>query len=110
MRVLAAILTLAAVAGCSTAPTSGKGVLSETTDKSPEQYAQCLTPKWQKFDPKGEQVAIDNGYRITVSAPFTASPTYATVTQQGNGSQVVVDLPPDWAGTTGWVELARSCL
>ncbi len=111
MRILMGALTLAALAGC-----TGNGswreqpTLAASSTKAPQEYAACLAPKWQKFSPEVKPVATDTGYQIDVHAPFTASLSQARIDQEGSGSKVTVSLPPEWAESTAWANMAKDCL
>jgi hypothetical protein len=110
MRRLITIMGVLAVAGCAAKATDPRMPLDADSAKSAESYAQCLAPKWAAFKPGLRQEQTDTGYKLTVEAAYTAAPAWAQIDQAGQGSHVRVFLPPDWAGTNGWTDMAKDCL
>ncbi|WP_148485274.1 hypothetical protein [Pseudomonas massiliensis] len=110
MRRLTTIMGLMMLAGCASKAADPRAPLDATTTKSAEAYVQCLAPKWSAFKPGLRQEETPMGYKLTVEAAYTAAPAWAQVNRAGQGAQVRVFLPPDWAGTNGWTDMARDCL
>jgi hypothetical protein len=98
-----------ALAGCAGKAADPRAPLDASSAKSTESYAQCLAPKWAAFKPL-RQEQTETGYKLTVEASYTAAPAWAQIDQAAEGSHVRVFLPPDWAGTNGWTDMARDCL
>lgn len=111
MRTLMGVTALALLAGCSSAQIEyPEPALAQTSTKSPQAYIECLAPLWQKFDPLGAVTHSENSYRLTVTAGFTDAPAIAQADAAPQGSEVQVLLPTEWKGSTGWTEMAKSCL
>lgn len=109
MRRLMAMIGMVLLAGCAGKATDPRAPLDETTSKSAESYAQCLAPKWAAFKPV-RQTDTDTGYKLTVEAAYTAAPAWAQVDRAGEGARVQIFLPPEWAETNGWTDMAKDCL
>lgn len=110
MRRLITMMGVLALAGCAAKATDPRMPLDADSAKSPESYAQCLAPKWAAFKPGLRQEQTETGYKLTVEAAYTAAPAWAQIDQASQGSHVRVFLPPDWAGTNGWTDMAKDCL
>lgn len=110
MRIQIAATATVLLAACSTVHHEAGDALSQTTSKSAEAYAACLAPKWQAYVPTASSTATPTGWRIAAAAQFTGEQAIATIDNQTAGAKVSVFLPPEWAGTTAWTNMARSCL
>ena len=110
MRLQIAAVAVTLLSACTTVHHEAGDALSESSSKSAQAYAECLAPKWQHFVPSATSKATDTGWRIAAGAQFTNDQAVATIENQGSGSKVTVYLPPEWAGTTAWTNMARSCL
>ena len=111
MRKAITILSLAALAGCTTSGLEkDKPVYAGESEKTPQQFARCLAPKWQDFNPSTSSVETESGYKIAASAMYTGVVALAIVDKADSGSSVRIFLPMDWAGTSGWKDAARACI
>jgi hypothetical protein len=110
MRRLIAMTGLVVLAGCAGKATDPRAPLDATTAKSAESYAQCLAPKWGAFRPGLRQEETATGLKIVVEAAYTAAPATAQIDRTGEGARVQVFLPPEWAETNGWTDMAKDCL
>ncbi|SMQ10756.1 hypothetical protein SAMN04488482_6013 [Pseudomonas chlororaphis] len=104
-------MAVALLAGCSTSGLEqDKPVFSSQSKKTPQQFARCLAPKWQEFNPSTSSIETEAGYKIAASATFSGVVALAVVEQVNTGSKVRVFLPMDWAGTSGWKDTAKACI
>lgn len=110
MRIQIAAMATTLLAACSTVHHEAGNALTQTTTKSAEAYAQCLAPKWQAFVPTATSTSTPTGWSIVAAAQFTGEQAIATVDNEGTGAKVTIFLPPEWAGTTAWTNMARACL
>lgn len=110
MRIQIAAVAVTMLAACSTVHHEAGDALTATTSKTAEAYAACLAPKWQTFVPTATSTATATGWRIEAAAQFTGEQAIATIDNQPPGAKVTVYLPPEWAGTTAWTNMARACL
>ncbi|WP_263264206.1 hypothetical protein [Pseudomonas sp. RIT-PI-S] len=110
MRRLITMIGVLALAGCAGKAVDPRAPLDATTAKSAESYAQCLEPKWAAFKPGLRKEDTENGYKLTVEAAYSASPAWAQIDRANEGAHVRVFLPPEWAGTNGWTDMAKDCL
>lgn len=110
MHRLMIMTAMVVVAGCAGKAVDPRAPLDATTAKSAESYAQCLAPKWGTFRPGLRQEETSMGLKLTVEAAYTASPATAQIDRTDKGARVQVFLPPEWAGTTGWTDMAKGCL
>jgi hypothetical protein len=110
MRIQIAAAAVTLLTACSTVHHEAGDKLSETTAKSAEAYAACLAPKWQAFVPTATSTATADGWKVAAGAPFTGEQAIATIVNQGTGAKVTVYLPPAWAETTAWTNMAQECL
>lgn len=110
MRQLITIMGMLALTACASKATDPRAPLDANTSKSAQAYAQCLAPKWSAFKPGLRTEETEAGYKLTVEAAYTASPAWAQVDRAGEGARVRVFLPPEWAGTNGWTDMAKDCL
>lgn len=111
MRFLLAVAVPVLLAGCSTSGLEKDApAFSSHTNKSPQQYARCLAPKWQGYNPSTSSVETEAGYKIVASTAFSGVVALAIVDRLTSGSSVRVFLPMDWAGTSGWKDSARKCI
>lgn len=111
MKLFAGALALAALAGCSTSGIQqGAPSFSAKSQKTPQQYARCLGPKWQEFNPSTSSIETESGYKLSASTAFSGVVALAVVDNASSGSLVKVFLPMDWAGTAGWKDAAKACI
>jgi len=111
MKFFIGALALIALAGCSTSGMQqGAPSFSAQSQKTPQQYARCLGPKWQEFNPSTSSIETETGYKISASTAFSGVVALAVVDQSRGGSLVKVFLPMDWVGTSGWKDSARACI
>lgn len=111
MKLFLGALALLVLAGCSTAGLEQDApAFSSQSKKSPQQFARCLAPKWQEFNPSTSSIETESGYKIAASATFSGVVALAVVDQASSGSSVRVFLPMDWVGTSGWKDAARACI
>lgn len=102
---------MTALVGCSTSGLENdRPAFSSQTNKSPQQFARCLAPKWLEYNPSTSAVETETGYKIAASTAFSGVVALAVVDQAKAGSNVRVYLPMDWAGTSGWKESAKKCI
>ncbi|MBD1551686.1 hypothetical protein [Pseudomonas typographi] len=99
------------LAGCSsTAQQPGGASFTASTAKAPQQYADCLLPKWQAWRPEAQQSATDTGVKLTATAGFTHAYINALVDREGDGSSVKLFVPIQWQESTAWTDMAKQCL
>ena len=113
MRILIAAVAVAVamLAGCSTSGMQqGTPSFSAQSQKTPQQYARCLGPKWQGINPSTSSIETETGYKISASTAFTGVVALAVIDRSQGGSLVKVFLPMDWAGTSGWKDSAKTCI
>ncbi|NWB09051.1 lipoprotein [Pseudomonas sp. D5002] len=111
MRILIAAVAVVMLAGCSTSGVQeGAPSFSAQSQKTPQQYARCLGPKWQEFNPSTSSIETESGYKISASTAFTGVVALAVVDKSSGGSLVKVFLPMDWTGTAGWKDAAKACI
>lgn len=111
MKLFIGALALVALAGCSTSGVQeGKPSFSAQSQKTPQQYARCLGPKWQEFNPSTSSIETESGYKISASTAFTGVVALAVVDKSSDGSLVKIFLPMDWTGTAGWKNAAKACI
>ena len=110
MRIQMTVVAATLLAACSTVHHEAGDALVQNTSKNAEAYAACLAPKWQAFVPTATSEATATGWRIAAAAQFTGEQAIATIDNQASGAKVTVFLPPEWAGTTAWTNMAKSCL
>ncbi|WP_075226638.1 hypothetical protein [Pseudomonas alkylphenolica] len=68
-RILICSTLAASLIGCAS---PGNPTGSKLTDKTPEEYAACVLPKWLAVAPHAWQKSITNGYRITAPSAVTS--------------------------------------
>ncbi len=111
MKLFVGALALVALVGCSTSGVQqGAPSFSAQSQKTPQQYARCLGPKWQEFNPSTSSIETESGYKLSASTAFTGVVALAVVDKSSGGSRVEVFLPMDWAGTAGWKDAAKACI
>ena len=111
MKLFVGALALVALAGCSTSGMQqGAPSFSAQSQKTPQQYARCLGPKWQEFNPSTSSIETESGYKLSASTAFSGVVALAVVDKSSSGSLVKVFLPMDWAGTAGWKDSAKACI
>lgn len=113
MRILltAAMAGAVMLSGCTTSGMQkDKPAFSASSKKTPQQFARCLGPKWQEFNPSTTSIETDSGYKISASSTFSGVVALAVVDKSNSGSLVKVFLPMDWAGTSGWKDAAKTCI
>lgn len=111
MRIVIAVVAMAMLAGCSTSGIQqGSPSFSAQSKKTPQQYAKCLGPKWQEFNPSTSSIETESGYKLSASTAFSGVVALAVVDKSSGGSLVRVFLPMDWAGTAGWKDSAKACI
>ncbi|SDS74997.1 hypothetical protein SAMN04489803_2141 [Pseudomonas chlororaphis] len=102
---------MALLVGCSTSGLEKDSpAFSSQTNKSPQQYARCLAPKWQEYNPSTSAIETESGYKIAASTTFSGVVALAIIDQANSGSSVRVFLPMDWVGTSGWKDAAKKCI
>lgn len=110
MRILIAAVAVV-MAGCSTSGMQQRAPsFSAQSQKTPQQYARCLGPKWQEINPSTSSIETEAGFKISASTAFTGVVALAVVDQSRDGSVVKVFLPMDWAGASGWRDSAKTCI
>ncbi|MGY2294235.1 hypothetical protein HX813_24055 [Pseudomonas yamanorum] len=111
MKLFVGALALVALVGCSTSGMQqGAPSFSAQSQKTPQQYARCLGPKWQEINPSTSSIETETGYKISASTAFTGVVALAVIEQSHSGSLVKVFLPTDWVGTSGWKDSAKTCI
>lgn len=111
MKLIVGALAVALLAGCSTSGLEQDApVFSSQSKKSPQQFARCLAPKWQEFNPSTSSIETESGYKIAASSTYSGVVALAVIEPANTGSSVRVFLPMDWAGTSGWKDAARTCI
>ncbi|NWB63896.1 hypothetical protein [Pseudomonas sp. F1002] len=111
MKLFVGALALVALVGCSTSGVQQRAPsFSAQSQKTPQQYARCLGPKWQEFNPSTSSIETESGYKLSASTAFTGVVALAVVDKSSGGSLVEVFLPMDWAGTAGWKDTAKACI
>lgn len=88
-KIIAIGMSSVLLAGCSlpsalspSAPTE-----SETSEKTPEEYASCVHAKWKVADPKTQVLKTSNGFRLTISSSLKANDVLE-VSKNKTGSKV----------------------
>jgi hypothetical protein len=110
MRNALVALALAALVGCTTTGLQERvPAYSGSSQKTPQNLARCLAPKWQEINSSTSSVETQSGYKIAVSSLFAGTIALATIDGSASGSTVKVFLPSDWAGTQGWKDAAKNC-
>ncbi|KAB0532830.1 MULTISPECIES: hypothetical protein [Pseudomonas] len=105
------VISMALLVGCSTSGLEKDSpAFSSQTNKSPQQYARCLAPKWQEYNPSTSAIETESGYKIAASTTFSGVVALAIIDQANSGSSVRVFLPMDWVGTSGWKDAAKKCI
>ncbi|PVZ19861.1 MULTISPECIES: hypothetical protein [unclassified Pseudomonas] len=98
------------LAGCSSQQQDDNApTWSGTSSKAPEQYGQCLLPKWQTWRPQARQDVTDSGVRLVASAGFTQALISASIDRDGSGSKVQLFVPQQWRESRAWVDMAKAC-
>jgi hypothetical protein len=111
MRKAITAVTLIVVAGCTTSGLEkDQPAYSGKSEKSPQQLAQCLGPKWQAYNSSTSSIESENGYRIAASSDMTGVVALAIIDKADKGSSVRVFLPMDWSATSGWKDAAKACI
>ncbi|MFF7710217.1 hypothetical protein [Pseudomonas sp. NPDC007930] len=111
MKIVAGLVVVGLLAGCSSKEEQPDGAsFTASSAKAPEQYADCLLPKWQAWRPQAEQRATDTGVKLTASAGFTQAYMVAMVDRDPGGSNVKLYVPIQWRESTAWSEMAKACL
>jgi hypothetical protein len=99
-----------ALAGCSSRPNAPSLTLS--TQKSPEEYAQCVFPKWQRQNPEAIKSGSKGHYRIVVESKVAADEVleiYKT-TSGSEASLYQRALLPSTLGRKNLESAVRDCL
>ena len=111
MRKTFTAMTLLALAGCTTSGLENdRPAFSGQSQKTPQEFARCLAPKWQAFNSSTSSIETETGYKIAASAAFTGTVALAVIDRDGQGSSARVFLPMDWSGTSGWKDAAKTCI
>jgi len=105
LHILISSLVVVALAGCAT---PGKPTGSKLTTKTPEAYAACVLPKWQKIAPLTTQKSISNGYRI-IAPSAVASDEVLEVVKYQEGSRATF-YKGSFLSTDNLRRAARECL
>ncbi|MFJ4384745.1 hypothetical protein ACIP02_10390 [Pseudomonas sp. NPDC089408] len=82
-RILIVSALVTSLAGCAT---PGNPTASKLTQKTPQEYAACVLPKWQAVAPQATQKSIAHGYRLTASSAV-ASDDVLDVVDSREGSR-----------------------
>ncbi len=104
------LLIIFMVAGCSMSSIESKNpVLDAKTSKTPREYALCLAPIWQQYNPATTSIETATGYRISASATYNGVIALTVVDRADTGSTVRTHLQADWLAGD-WLKSARNCL
>lgn len=110
-NVAMALIVAGLLAGCSSkSEQPGDASFTASTAKAPEQYADCLLPKWQAWRPEAQQSTTDTGVKLIASAGFTQAYLVALVDRASSGSQVKLFVPIQWRESSAWADMAKACL
>lgn len=111
MRILIGLVALATLAGCTTSGLEeDQPAYAGQSEKTPQQFARCLGPKWQAYNSSTSSIETETGYRIAASADLTGVVALAVIDKTSAGSSVRVFLPMDWSATSGWKDAAKDCI
>lgn len=111
MRKTFTALALIALAGCTTSGLEkDQPSLAAQSEKSPQQFAKCLAPKWLDLNASTSSVETESGYKIAASAMYTGVVALAVIDKASTGSSVRIFLPMDWAGASRWKDTAKACI
>jgi uncharacterized lipoprotein YajG len=115
MRILAAALAIALLAGCTTPSDlkSSTPVLMASTARSPKQYALCVLPKWQDLNAGATMSETEDGYRLIMANPGVGqTDELLEITRTQSGSLVRHFQRIAWQqlGRGGVSEAVKSCL
>ena len=88
MPTLHAFICFLLVASLASCASPGKPTGSQMTNKTPEEYAACVLPKWQELAPQTTQKSISSGYRI-VAPSAVASDEVLDILKSHEGSHAV---------------------
>ncbi|EPW8903492.1 hypothetical protein I5L34_33285 [Pseudomonas aeruginosa] len=111
MKMMAGVISLMTLYGCSTPSGEGRsGSFSEYTRKSPQEYVTCLEPKWQAVNISTSKTRTRSGFSLEASAPQSGPVALAIIDAQESGSRVEVFLPTAQGRAETWGDRARSCL
>lgn len=91
MRILAAALAVALLAGCTTPSDlrSTVPVFTASTPKIPKQYALCVLPKWQDLNAGASMSETETGFRLIMANPGVGqTDEVLEVSRAQNGSTV----------------------
>lgn len=69
VRILVCSLLVASLSGCAS---PGNPTGSKLTSKTPQEYADCVMPRWKALAPLSSQKSITHGYRITAPSAVTS--------------------------------------
>ena len=111
MRILIGAVAVMLLAGCTTSGLQqDKPDFTGQSSKTPQQFARCLSPKWQDINPSTSSIETETGYRITGSAMYMGVIALAVVDQESTGSSVRIFLPMPGGGSSGLKDAARTCI
>lgn len=111
MRKAFTALALIALAGCTIHGREGDGPdLEVKTNKTPQEYARCLGPKWLSMNPATTSVETEQGYKIAASATYYGVVSLASIEPSAEGSNIKAYFPLTKLGTDGWKQPVIDCL
>jgi hypothetical protein len=111
MKTLVAIIALMALVGCSRGFLESHSTgFTETSEKNPQTYVQCLEPKWQAPGTSTSKKKTHTGYTLEVPASHIGPIALAVINEEASGISVDVYLPTAQGRAERWGDTARGCL
>lgn len=111
MRKAITALALIMLAGCTIHGRESDGPdLQVKSNKTPQEYARCLGPKWLAINSSTTSVETENGYKIAASGTFYGVISLASIEREGGGSSIKAYFPATKIGTDGWKQPVIDCL
>ncbi|MDD2050550.1 hypothetical protein [Pseudomonas putida] len=104
-RILVCSLLVANLAGCAS---PGNPTGSKLTSKTPEEYADCVLPRWQALAPLSTQKSISHGYRL-IAPSAVASDEVLEVVEYQDGSRATF-YKGSFLSSDKLRQVARDCL
>lgn len=66
----------------------GEPVISTVTEKSPQEYVECVGPLWQDFNPSVSIAPTAEGYRLTTFHSMAGTDDVLVIGEQAGGSVI----------------------
>jgi hypothetical protein len=111
MKLFVGALALVALAGCTIQGRESDGPdLQVKSNKTPQEYARCLGPKWLAINPATTSVETEQGYKIAASGTYYGVISLASIERETGGSAIKAYFPATKIGTDGWKQPVIDCL